>query len=93
MNAMFNTTHLNDELQALKIDMSRLLNSTGEGIRDTANASADAFAARIKEALEELSEVLSGEEGQVRQLISEQPITSLASAFALGVVVGFVMRR
>ncbi|WP_454630110.1 hypothetical protein [Bradyrhizobium cenepequi] len=90
---MFNTTHLNDELQSLKIDVSRLLNTTGEGIRDTANASADAFATRIKEALEELSEVLSGEEGQVRQLISERPITSLASAFALGVVVGFVMRR
>ena len=33
------------------------------------------------------------EEGQVRQLISERPITSLASAFALGVVVGFAMRR
>jgi ElaB/YqjD/DUF883 family membrane-anchored ribosome-binding protein len=91
MNAMFNTTHLNDELQALKIDVSRLLNTSGESIR--ASASADAFAARIKEALQELSEVLSGEEGQVRQLISERPITSLASAFALGVVVGFVMRR
>jgi ElaB/YqjD/DUF883 family membrane-anchored ribosome-binding protein len=90
---MFNTTHLNDELQALKIDVSRLLNASGEGLRDTANASADAFATRIKEALEELSEVLSNEEGQVRQLISERPVTSLASAFALGVVVGFVMRR
>jgi ElaB/YqjD/DUF883 family membrane-anchored ribosome-binding protein len=93
MNAMFNTTHLNDELQALKIDMSRLLNTTGEGIRDTASASADGLAARIKEALEELSEVLSDEEGQARQLISERPITSLASAFALGVVVSFAMRK
>jgi ElaB/YqjD/DUF883 family membrane-anchored ribosome-binding protein len=93
MNEMFNTTHLNDELQALKIDVSRLLNTSGEGLRDTASASADAFATRIKEALEELNEVLSGEEGQVRQLISERPITSLASAFALGVVVGFAMRR
>ncbi|MBO4221449.1 hypothetical protein GRB70_03280 [Bradyrhizobium neotropicale] len=88
---MFNTTHLNDELQALKIDVSRLFNTTDEGIRDT--ASADAFTTRIKEALEELSEVLSGEDTQVRQLISERPITSLASAFALGVVVGFAMRR
>jgi ElaB/YqjD/DUF883 family membrane-anchored ribosome-binding protein len=90
---MFNTSHLNDELQALKIDVSRLLNTSAEGIRDTAGASADAFAAHIKEALEELSEVLSDEEGQVRQLISERPITSLASAFTLGVVVGFAMRR
>jgi ElaB/YqjD/DUF883 family membrane-anchored ribosome-binding protein len=90
---MFNTPLLNDELQALKIDVSRLLNTSGEGIRDTASASADALAARIKEALEELSEVLSDEDAQVRQLISERPITSLASAFALGVVVGLVMRR
>ena len=90
---MFNTSHLNEELQALKIDVSRLLNTSGEGIRETASASAQAFAARIKEALKELSEVLSDEEGQVRQLISERPITSLASAIALGVVVGFAMRR
>lgn len=90
---MFNTTHLNDELQALKIDVSRLLNTTGDDIRHTASAGADAFAERIKEALEELSEVLSSDDGQVRQLISDRPITSLASAFALGVVVGFAMRR
>jgi ElaB/YqjD/DUF883 family membrane-anchored ribosome-binding protein len=36
---------------------------------------------------------LSEEEGQVENFISDRPITSLASAFALGVVVGFMLRR
>jgi len=33
------------------------------------------------------------EEGHVEQLIAERPITTMASAFALGVVIGFMMRR
>jgi hypothetical protein len=43
--------------------------------------------------LNELGETLSGEEDHVEKLIAERPITTLASAFALGVVVGFMMRR
>jgi len=36
---------------------------------------------------------LSEQEGHVANIISDRPITSLASAFALGVVVGFMLRR
>jgi len=48
---------------------------------------------QIKAALNDLGETLSEEEGHVENFISERPITSLASAFALGVVVGFMLRR
>jgi ElaB/YqjD/DUF883 family membrane-anchored ribosome-binding protein len=90
---MFDSNELSDELQALKSDVSRLLNSTSEGIFDASKNRADALADQIKAALNDLSETLSEEQGQVDNFISDRPITSLASAFALGVVVGFMLRR
>jgi ElaB/YqjD/DUF883 family membrane-anchored ribosome-binding protein len=90
---MFDSNELSDELQALKSDVSRLLNSTSEGIFDASKNRADALADQIKAALNDLGETLSEEQGQVDNFISDRPITSLASAFALGVVVGFMLRR
>jgi ElaB/YqjD/DUF883 family membrane-anchored ribosome-binding protein len=90
---MFDSTELRDELQALKGDVSRLLNTTGDGIFDTSKNRAEALADQIKAALNDLGETLSEREDHVEKLISDRPITTLASAFALGVVVGFMLRR
>jgi ElaB/YqjD/DUF883 family membrane-anchored ribosome-binding protein len=90
---MFDSSELRDELLALKGDVSRLLNTTGEGIFDTSKNRAEALADQIKAALNELSETLSEQEDHVEKLISDRPIASLASAFALGVVIGFMLRR
>jgi ElaB/YqjD/DUF883 family membrane-anchored ribosome-binding protein len=90
---MFNSSELGDELQALKSEVSRLLDTTGDGLFDAAKNRADALADQIKSALNDLGEILSEEEDHVEKLIAERPITTLASAFALGVVIGFMMRR
>lgn len=90
---MFDSTELKDELLTLKGDVSRLLNTTSEGIFDTSKNRAEALADQIKAALNELGETLSEQEDHVEKLVSERPITSLASAFALGVVIGFMLRR
>jgi ElaB/YqjD/DUF883 family membrane-anchored ribosome-binding protein len=90
---MFDTGRLSDELKALKVDVTRLLSTTGEEIFDTSKNRADALADQIKAALSELGETLNEEEEQLRGMIAERPITSLASAFALGVVVGLILRR
>lgn len=90
---MFDSSQLRDELQALKGDVSRLLNTTGEGIFDASRNGAEALADQIKAALNELGETLGAQEDHVGKLITDRPITSLASAFALGVVVGFMFRR
>lgn len=90
---MFDSSELRDELQALKGDVSRLLNTTGEGIFDASKNGAEALSDQIKAALNELGETLSEQEDHVEKLISDHPITSLASAFALGVVIGFMLRR
>ncbi len=90
---MFNSSGLSDELQALKSEVSRLLNNTGDGMYDAAKTRADALADQIKSALNELGETLSEQEDQVEALIAERPVATVASAFALGVVIGFMLRR
>ena len=60
---------------------------------DTAKNRADALADQIKAALNELGETLSEQEDHVETLIAERPIATMASAFALGVVIGFMLRR
>jgi len=90
---MFDRSELRDELEALRADVSRRLNMTSEGIFDASRNRAEVLADQIKAALNDLSETLSEQEENLESIISERPITSLASAFALGIVVGFMLRR
>ncbi len=90
---MFDSSELRDELRALKGELSRLLNTTSDEIFDASKIRAEALADQIKSALNELGETLSEQEDHIEKLISDRPITTLASAFALGVVVGFMLRR
>jgi ElaB/YqjD/DUF883 family membrane-anchored ribosome-binding protein len=90
---MFNASDLGDELLALKDEVSRLLNTTGEELFDTSKDRAEALAGQIKAALSDLSRTLGEQEDHLENFISDRPVASLASAFALGVVVGFMMRR
>ena len=62
---MFNSSDLSEELQALKSEMSRLLNAGGDGMLDAARNRADALADQIKDTLNELGETLSAEEEHV----------------------------
>ena len=90
---MFNSSELSDELQALKSEVSRLLNADGDGMFDAARSRVDALADQINAALNDLGETLSEHEDHVEALIAERPIATVASAFALGVVIGFMLRR
>jgi len=89
---MFDTGGMSEELKALKVDVSSLLNGTEEML-DSSKARAETLAEQIKAALNELGETVTQEQEQIHELITERPIASLASAFALGVVVGFMLRR
>ncbi len=73
--------------------MSRLLSNTGDNMVDVAKSHADALADQIKAALNELGDTLSEQEEHVEALISEHPIATMASTLALGVVIGFMLRR
>jgi hypothetical protein len=92
---MFDTGRMSEELKAMKVDVTRLLSMAGEQIFDTSHESesVDTLADQIKAALAELGETVSEERDQLQDLIADRPAASLASAFALGVVVGFMLRR
>jgi ElaB/YqjD/DUF883 family membrane-anchored ribosome-binding protein len=90
---MLETGALRDELKALRDDVSRVLHSASEGVLESSKTQAEALAEQIKAALGELGETLSQEETELAKLISTRPVASLASAFALGVVVGLLLKR
>jgi ElaB/YqjD/DUF883 family membrane-anchored ribosome-binding protein len=90
---MFDSEALRDELKSLKVELSRVLNANGEEMLNQSRAGAEVLADQIKAALNDLGETLGQEEGQVEKLVAERPMASLASAFALGVVIGFLARR
>jgi ElaB/YqjD/DUF883 family membrane-anchored ribosome-binding protein len=90
---MFGSDALSDELQTLRVDLSRLLSATADETFDRTRTQAEALAEQIKAALNELGEALSQEEAELARIVSDRPVASLASAFALGVVVGLLMRR
>jgi ElaB/YqjD/DUF883 family membrane-anchored ribosome-binding protein len=90
---MFDSEALRNELMSLKVDLSRILNANGEEMLNQSKARAEAFADQIKAALNDLGEALGQDESHVEKMVAERPIASLASAFALGVVVGLLARR
>jgi ElaB/YqjD/DUF883 family membrane-anchored ribosome-binding protein len=91
-SAMFNSGELGDELLALKSEMSRLLSMPAEEVFESARKS-EAVVDQIKATLSELGETLSEEEDHVERLIAQRPIAALASAFAIGIAIGFMLRR
>lgn len=90
---MFENNRISEELRTLKVDVARLLSTAGEEMFDSSKDRAEALADQIKAALAELGETVSEEQEQLHGLIADRPITSLASAFALGVIVGVMLRR
>jgi len=90
---MFKSGELGDELLALKSEMSRLLSMPADDMFEAARNRSEAAAEQIKASLSELGETLSEEEEHVERLIAERPIAALASAFTLGITIGFMLRR
>jgi ElaB/YqjD/DUF883 family membrane-anchored ribosome-binding protein len=90
---MFENGAFQDELQALKVDLSRLMSTAGEEFFDASKSRAETAADQIKTALNDLGETLDQQEVNLEKLIADRPVASLASAFALGVVVGLMLRK
>ena len=84
---------LGDELQALRSEMSRLMHISADDVLEAAKRESEALVAQIKLALGELGDELSREEEQVEKIVAERPIAALASTFALGIAIGYLLRR
>jgi ElaB/YqjD/DUF883 family membrane-anchored ribosome-binding protein len=81
---------LADELRSLKDEVARLLSASAEG---TFNSHAEALNEQVKTAIDDLGKTLSEQEGHIEAFMTERPVASLASAFAVGVIVGLLLRR
>ena len=90
---MFKSSELGNELHALRSELSHLMSASADDMLDAAKSRSEAFAEQIKDTLNELGDTLSAEEEHVEKLIAERPIAALTSAFALGVAIGFMLRR
>jgi ElaB/YqjD/DUF883 family membrane-anchored ribosome-binding protein len=90
---MFKSDKLGAELQALKSEMSHLLDMRADDMLDAARSRTEALAEQIKAAMGELGETLSNEEEHIEKLVAERPIAALASALAVGVIIGLMLRR
>lgn len=90
---MFDTSAIRDELEVLKRDLSGLLTQAEHAIIEGAKSHADPAAEQIKAALEDLGETLEREGTEVEELVAKHPVAAIASALALGVVVGLLLRR
>lgn len=87
------STEFRDELLALRADAVRVLGTAGDEMLKASRERADALAEQMKSALDELGQSLGREEKQIEELVAERPIAALACAFAVGIVVGFALRR
>lgn len=88
---MFGSAGLGEELHALKSELTRLMRTAAD---DAPGANASGTVADdISSVLNEFGDVIGKEEEHVERLIVERPLVSLASAFALGIAIGFMLRR
>ncbi|MGO4714079.1 hypothetical protein [Bradyrhizobium sp. 2TAF24] len=90
---MLQTHDLTSELQSLKDDISRVIGDRRDKIAGASRDTFEDLSKQLKSALDDLGQTLAGEQSHMEQMVAERPITTLASAFALGVVVGFMLRR
>ncbi len=90
---MFKSSELGDELHALKSELSSLMKAYADDTFHAAKSRTETIADQIKATLNEFGETLNAEEEHVEKLIAERPVAALASAFALGVAIGFMLRR
>jgi ElaB/YqjD/DUF883 family membrane-anchored ribosome-binding protein len=89
---MFDAHMLKDDLQSLKNEVAGLLTAAGDAILEHSKSRADSAAEHVRADFKDLGETLESKESQIEQLIAERPVAALASAFALGIVVGLLLR-
>jgi hypothetical protein len=84
---------ITDELHALKRDAGRLLNSGAEQWRRASSEKPHALAAGVKTFLTDVRDALSLEEAEVERAFAGRAVPALATAFAVGIAIGWLWRR
>ena len=81
------------ELQALKVEATRLLEGRAERWREASSEKAKDIVADIKAFLSDFHDAIALEEEEIERAFAGRAATALVSALALGIVIGYVLRR
>jgi hypothetical protein len=84
---------ITDELHALKRDAGRLLNTGAEEWRQRSHDKTQALVADVKTFLTDMRDVLTLEEAEIERAFAGRAMPALATAFALGIAVGWIWKR
>ena len=87
------TQHIRDELLALRAEAAHLFGARAEELRDASRQKANEVVADVEAVLTDLRDAVNQEEEEIARAVAGRAATALATALALGVVVGWTMRK
>ena len=82
-----------DELHALKQDAARLIGTHAEELREASGQKTKEFAAEVKTFLSDFRDAIALEEQEIERAFAGRAAAALATALALGIVIGWAMRK
>jgi ElaB/YqjD/DUF883 family membrane-anchored ribosome-binding protein len=91
--AMSYSREILDELHALKRDAGHILKTSAEEWQHISREKAHTVAADVKTLLTDLREALALDEAEVERAFAGRAVQALATALAVGIAIGFLLRR
>ena len=82
-----------DELHRLKQETTRLIGAQAEEWRDASSQKANVVAADVKAFLSDLRDANPLDEKEIERAFTGRAATALMTALAVGVVIGWVLRK
>ena len=89
---MTNRHDIRNELHALKAEAAHLLGPRAEELREASHQKAKEIAADVKAFLSDFRDAIALEEEEIARAFAGRAATALATALALGIVIGWTMR-
>ncbi len=90
---MLVTHDIRDELLTLKAEAAQLRGACPEELREPSGQKAQEIAAEVKNFLSDFRDAIVLEEEEIARAFAGRAATALATALALGIVIGWAMRR
>jgi hypothetical protein len=84
---------IQNELSALKAEATHLLGARAEELRVASSRRAKEIAADVKTFLTDFRDAVALEEHELERAFAGHAATALATALALGIVIGWTMRK
>lgn len=84
---------LTEELEQLHKEITTALSSSGEQILDSSRAKLEDLSKQLRSTLYDLGGTLAQQERHAERIIADRPLVTVASALALGVAIGLMLRR